>query len=86
MFMDPVKDSGKNLWGRFSITIVSMGFPPGGIVRGVPVHRTILVWICILSLAFAGCAANRTEIPVAGSFPEIIHVIVVIPTDGIAER
>ena len=84
--MDPVKDSGKNLWGRFSITIVSMGFPPGGIVRGVPVHRTILVWIRIHSLAFAVCAANRTEVPVEGFGQEIMHVIGVLQTDGIADR
>jgi hypothetical protein len=52
-------------------------------VRGALIYRTILVWICILSLAFAGCAANRTEVPMEGSRSEIIHVLAVIPTDGV---
>jgi len=62
-----------------------MGSPPGGSVRGTPIHRTILVWICILSLAFAGCAANRSPVSTEGSGPEIIHVLAVIPTDAVPE-
>lgn len=54
-------------------------------MRGTPIHRTILVWICALSLAFAGCAANRTEVPMEGSGPEIIHALAVIPTGGVPE-
>jgi hypothetical protein len=54
-------------------------------MRGTPIHRTILVWICALSLAFAGCAANRTEVPMEGSGPDIIHALGVIPTGGVPE-
>ena len=54
-------------------------------MRDTPIHRTILVWICILSLAFAGCAATRTEVPMEGSGSEIIHVLAVIPTGGAPE-
>jgi len=54
-------------------------------MRGTPIHRTILVWICILSLAFAGCAANRTEVPTEGSRSEIIHVLAVIPSGDVPE-
>jgi len=54
-------------------------------VRVAAIHRTILVWICALSLVFAGCAANRTEVPVDGSRSKIIHVLAVIPTDGVPE-
>lgn len=54
-------------------------------MRGTPIHRTILVWICILSLAFAGCAANRPSGPMAGSGSEIIHVLAVVPTEGVPE-
>ena len=54
-------------------------------MRGTPIHRTILVWICILSLAFGGCATNRTEVPMEGFGSEIIHVLAVIPTGGVPE-
>ena len=55
-------------------------------MRGTSIHRTILVWICILSLAFAGCAANRPSGPMAGgSGSEIIHVLAVVPTEGVPE-
>ena len=54
-------------------------------MRGTPIHRTILVWICILSLAFAGCAANRTSVPVDGSRPETIHALAVVPAGGVPE-
>lgn len=55
-------------------------------MRGTPIHRTILVWICILSTAFAGCAANRPSGPMAGgSGSEIIHVLAVVPTEGVPE-
>lgn len=54
-------------------------------MRGTPIHRTILVWICILSLVFAGCAANRPSGPMAGSGSEIIHVLAVVPTGGVPE-
>jgi len=50
-----------------------------------PIHRTILAWICILSLAFAGCAANRPTSPVEGSGSKIIHVLAVIPAGGAPE-
>ena len=54
-------------------------------MRGTPIHRTILVWICILSLASAGCAANRTEVPTEGPGSENLHVLAVIPADGVPE-
>lgn len=51
-------------------------------MRGTPIHRTILAWICILSLIFAGCAGNR---PSAGSRSEAVHALAVIPTEGVPE-
>lgn len=54
-------------------------------MRGTPIHRTILAWICILSLVYAGCAANRTSVPVEDSRPEIIHALAVVPADGVPE-
>ncbi len=54
-------------------------------MRGAPIHRTILVWICILSLTFAGCAANRSTVPPDGSRSEKFHTLAVIPTEGVPE-
>lgn len=54
-------------------------------MRGTPTHRTVLVWICVLSLTFAGCAANRTEAPMNGSGRGIIHSLAVIPAGGVPE-
>ena len=53
-------------------------------MRGTPIHRTILVWICIHSLAFAGCAANRPS-GAGGSRSGIIHVLAVVPTEGVPD-
>jgi hypothetical protein len=54
-------------------------------VRGTPIHRTILVWICLLSLTFAGCAANRSSVPSDGSRSKTFHALAVIPTESIPE-
>lgn len=54
-------------------------------MRGPPIHRAIPAWICILSLAFAGCAANRAEVPVGGAGAGTIHVLAVIPTGDVPE-
>lgn len=54
-------------------------------MRGTPIRRTILAWICILSLAFAGCAANRPSSPGDGSRPGSVHALAVIPAESIPE-
>ena len=54
-------------------------------MRGTPIHRTILVWICVLSLTFAGCAANRSPVPLDGSRPKKVHALAVIPTENVPE-
>lgn len=54
-------------------------------MRGHPIHRTILVWICILSLAFAGCAANRSAVPSEDTRSKTFHALAVIPTEDVPE-
>ena len=54
-------------------------------MRGTPIHRTILVWICLLSLTFAGCAANRSSVPSDGSRSKPFHALAVIPTESVPE-
>jgi len=54
-------------------------------VRGTPIHRTILVWTCILSITFAGCAANRSAIPSEGTLPETFHALAVVPRGDVPE-
>jgi len=57
----------------------------GGTVRGTPIHRTILVWICLLSLTFAGCATNRSFVPPDGTRSKTFHALAVIPTESVPE-
>ncbi|MGE5283981.1 MAG: hypothetical protein ACM3OG_03325 [Actinomycetota bacterium] len=52
---------------------------------GTPIHRTLLAWICILSLTFAGCAAARSPLSPDGPRPESVHVLAVIPTGSVPE-
>lgn len=54
-------------------------------MRGTPIHRTILVWTCIVSLTFAGCAANLSSVPPNGSGTETFHALAVIPTHNVPE-
>lgn len=54
-------------------------------MRGTPIHRTVLVWTCIVSLTFAGCAANRSSVPSDGSVAETFHVLAVIPARDVPE-
>jgi len=49
-------------------------------VRGTSNHRAILAWICILSLAFAGCSANRPSVSADGTGPGTVRVLSVVPT------
>jgi len=58
---------------------------PGGTVRGTPIHRTILAWTCILSLTFAGCAANPSSLPGGDSRSEKVRVLAVIPAEMVPE-
>ncbi|HZW36342.1 MAG: hypothetical protein ACM319_05965 [Deltaproteobacteria bacterium] len=54
-------------------------------MRGTPFRRTILTWACILSLTFAGCAANRSTIPPDVSPSKTIHALAVIPWEDVPE-
>jgi len=54
-------------------------------VHGTPIHRMILVWTCVLSLTFAGCAANRSSLPADGSRSGTVRVLAVIPAESIPE-
>lgn len=54
-------------------------------MRGTPIRRTIIVWTCILSLTFAGCAANRSAVPSEGIRPETFHALAVIPREDVPE-
>lgn len=54
-------------------------------MHGTPIHRMILVWTCILSLTFAGCAANRSSLPADGSRSGTVRVLAVIPAESIPE-
>jgi hypothetical protein len=56
-----------------------MGNLPGGTVRGTPQSRSIIAWLCILSVVFSGCAANR----VATAPPEVepLRALAVTPID-----
>lgn len=54
-------------------------------MHGTPIHRTILVWICILSLTFAGCAANRPSVSPDSSRSEKVHALAVIPAGTVPE-
>lgn len=52
-------------------------------MRGAPPSRSIIAWICILSVAFSGCAANRA----ATAPPEVetLRALAVTPTDALPE-
>ena len=54
-------------------------------MHGTPIHRMILVWTCVLSLTFAGCAANRSSLPADGSRSGTVRVLAVIPAESIPE-
>jgi hypothetical protein len=54
-------------------------------VRGTPIHRTTLAWICIFSLAFAGCAAKPSTLPADGSRSGSVRVLAVIPAENVPE-
>ena len=54
-------------------------------MRGTPIRRTILAWTCILSLTFAGCAANRSPISADGSRSGAVHALAVVPTESVPE-
>lgn len=54
-------------------------------MRGTPLHRTTLAWICIFSLVFGGCAAHRSNAPPDGSRPGTVRVLAVIPAENIPE-
>ena len=54
-------------------------------MRGNPIRRTTLAWICIFSLAFAGCAAKPSTLPADGSRPGTVRVLAVIPAENIPE-
>jgi len=54
-------------------------------VHGTPSHRTILAWTCILSLAFAGCAAKPSSLPANRSRPGTVRVLAVIPAESVPE-
>ena len=54
-------------------------------MRGTPFHRTILSWTCILFLAFAGCAANRSSFPMGGSRPVKLRALAVIPAENVPQ-
>jgi hypothetical protein len=54
-------------------------------VRGHPIRRTTLAWICIFSLAFAGCAAKPSTLPADGSRPGTVRVLAVIPAENVPE-
>jgi len=54
-------------------------------VRGNPICRTILVWICLLSLTLAGCATNRSSVPPDGSRTKPFHALAVIPAESVPE-
>ncbi len=54
-------------------------------MRGAPIHRTILVWVCIFSLILAGCAANRVSVPPGGGPSETVSALAVIPAEGVPE-
>jgi len=66
-------------------TIGTKRYLDGGAVRGAPFHRLILFWICILSLIFAGCTANRSSFRPDGSRSEKFHGLAVIPTENVPE-
>ncbi len=52
---------------------------------GTPIHRTIPVWICILSLIFVGCATNRSSVAPDSSQSNTFHSLAVIPTESVPE-
>ncbi len=54
-------------------------------MRGNPIRRTTLAWICIFSLAFAGCAAKPSTLPADGSRPGTVRVLAVIPAENVPE-
>lgn len=54
-------------------------------MRGTPIRRTILVWIVILSLAFAGCAADRSSVLSERSRSKPIRALAVIPAKDVPE-
>ena len=49
------------------------------------VHKPVLAWICILSILFAGCTANRFSVTPDGSRSGKFHALAVIPTDDVPE-
>ena len=54
-------------------------------MRGTSIHRTILAWICIFSLAFGGCAAHRSKAPSDDSRLGMVRALAVVPMEGIPE-
>ena len=54
-------------------------------MRGAPIHRTTLAWICIFSLAFGGCAAHRSTPPSDDSRSGTVRALAVVPTEGVPE-
>lgn len=54
-------------------------------MRRTPTRRSILAWLCILSLAFAGCSANRPSVSPDGSGRGTIRVLAVLPAEILPE-
>lgn len=54
-------------------------------MHGIPIHRTILAWVCIVSLSIAGCAANRSFSLADGSRSGSVHALGVVPAESIPE-
>ena len=54
-------------------------------MRGNPIHRTTLAWICVFSLAFGGCAAHRSNAPGEDSRSGTVRALAVVPAEGIPE-
>jgi hypothetical protein len=54
-------------------------------VHGIPIHRAILAWVCIVSLSIAGCAANRSSSLADGSRSGSVHALAVVPVESIPE-